>query len=63
MEKRTDYLTATYVDLLVNVAAVFGIEVALRVLRQTTPLHVVQRVLGDEGPRRCGAAPTKPDNG
>jgi hypothetical protein len=61
MEKRTDHLTATYVDLAVNVAAVFGIEVGLRVLQQTTPLHVVQRVLADGGPRRPGAASTKPD--
>jgi hypothetical protein len=61
MEKRTDHLTATYVDLAVNVAAVFGIEVGLRVLQQTTPLHVVQRVLGDGGPRRPGAASSKPE--
>jgi len=61
MEKRTDYLTATYVDLAVNVAAVFGLDVGLRVLQPTTPLHVVQRVLSDAGPRRRGAAPIKPD--
>jgi hypothetical protein len=61
MDKRTDHITATYVDLAVNVAAVFGLEVGLRVLQQTTPLHVVQRVLSDGGPRRCGAAPIKPD--
>jgi hypothetical protein len=61
MDKRTDHLTATYVDLAVNVAAIFGLEVGLRVLQQTTPLHVVQRVLSDGGPRRCGAAPIKPD--
>jgi hypothetical protein len=63
MENRTDYLTATYVDLAVNVAAVFGLEVGLRVLQNTTPLHVVQRVLADGGPRRRGAAPIEPDNG
>jgi hypothetical protein len=63
MDKRTDHLTATYVDLAVNVAAVFGLEVGLRVLQQTTPLHVVQRVLSDGGPRRCGAAPNKPGKG
>jgi len=63
MEKRTDYLTATYVDLAVNVAAVFGLDVGLRVLQSTTPLHVVQRVLSDEGPRRRGAAPIKSDKG
>jgi hypothetical protein len=63
MDKRTDHLTATYVDLAVNVAAVFGLEVGLRVLQQTTPLHVVQRVLSDGGPRRCGAAPSEPGKG
>ena len=61
MEQRIDHLTATYVDLAVNVAAVFGLETGLRVLQQTTPLHVVQRVLSDGGPRRRGAAPIKPD--
>jgi len=63
MEKRTDHLTATYVDLAANVAAVFGLDVGLRVLQPTTPLHVVQRVLSDEGPRRRGAAPIKSDKG
>jgi hypothetical protein len=63
MEKRKDHLTATYVDLAVNVSAVFGFEVGLRVLQHTTPLQVVQRVLSDDGPRRRGAAPTKPDRG
>jgi len=61
MENRTDHLTATYVDLAANVAAVFGLDVGLRVLQPTTPLHVVQRVLSDGGPRRRGAAPIKPD--
>jgi len=59
MEKRTDHLTATYVDLAANVTVVFGLEVGLRVLQQTTPLHVVQRVLSDDGPRRCGAVTAK----
>jgi hypothetical protein len=63
MEKRTDHLTATYVDLAANVAAVFGLDVGLRVLQPTTPLHVVQRVLSDGGPRRSGAAPIKSDEG
>jgi hypothetical protein len=63
MEKRTDHLTATYVDLAVNVAAVFGLDVGLRVLQPTTPLHVVQRALSDAGPRRPGAAPIKSDKG
>lgn len=61
MEKRTDHLTATYVDLAVNVTAVFGLEVGLRVLQKTTPLQVVRRVLSDGGPRRRGAVPIKPD--
>jgi len=63
MENRTDHLTATYVDLAVNVAAVFGVKVGLRVLQKTTPLHVLQRVLSDGGPRRRGAAPIEPDKG
>lgn len=61
MEKRTDYLTATYVDLAANVAAIFGLEAGMRVLHQKTPLHVVQRVLGEGGPRRCGAASNTPE--
>jgi hypothetical protein len=52
MEKRTDRLTAAYVDLAVNVARVFGLEAGMRVLQQNTPLPVVQRVLIDVGPRR-----------
>jgi hypothetical protein len=63
MEQRLDHLTATYVDLAVNVAAVFGLETGLRVLRHTTPLHVVQRVLSEGGPRRPGAASAKPERG
>jgi hypothetical protein len=61
MDQRIDHLTATYVDLAANVAAIFGVEVGLRVLQQTTPLHVVQRVLGDGGPRRPGAASARPE--
>ena len=52
MEKRTDRLTATYVDLAVNVARVFGLEAGMRVLQHKTPLPVVQRVLIEAGPRR-----------
>jgi len=63
MEKRTDHLTATYVDLAANVTAVFGLEVGLRVLQKTTPLHVVQRVLSDDGPRRRGAVTPKLEKG
>jgi len=61
MDQRIDHLTATYVDLAANVAAIFGVEAGLRVLQQNTPLHVVQRVLGEGGPRRCGAASAKPE--
>jgi hypothetical protein len=52
MEKRTDRLTATYVDLAINVAAAFGMEAGMRVLQAKTPLPVVQRVLIEGGPRR-----------
>lgn len=52
MEKRTDRLTATYVDLAVNVAAVFGLEAGMRVLQNNTSLLVVHRVLVVNGPRR-----------
>ena len=62
-KKRTDHLTAIYVDLSVNLAAVFGRKVGLRVLQQTTPSHVVPRVLSDGGPRRPGDALTKPNKG
>jgi hypothetical protein len=52
MEKRIDRLTATYVDLAVNVAITFGLEAGMRVLQHKTPLLVVQRVLIEDGPRR-----------
>jgi hypothetical protein len=61
MEQQTDYLTVTYIDLAVNVATAFRLEVSLRVFQQTTPLHVVQRVLSDSVPRRWVAARAKPD--
>ena len=61
MTRRTDHLTATYVDLAANVTAVFGLEVGLRVLQPATPMHVVLRVLSKGGPRRCGAAAIKPE--
>lgn len=63
MEKRTDHRTTTYVDLAANVTAVFGLEVGLRVLQKTTSLHVVQRVLSNDGPRRRGAVTAKPEKG
>jgi len=53
MEKRTDRLTAAYVDLAFNIANSFGLDAGLRVLRdQKAPPAVVQRVLIDSGPRR-----------
>jgi hypothetical protein len=52
MEKRTDRLTAIYVDLAVNIAGVFGLEAGMRVLQNNTPLLVVHRVLVVSGPRR-----------
>jgi hypothetical protein len=57
MEQRTDRLTATYVDLAVNVSITFGLEAGMRVLQHKAPLLVVQRVLIEGGPRRgpCSA--------
>jgi len=60
MEQRTDLLTATYVDLAVNIAGVFGLDAGMRVLQHNTPLLVVHRVLIEDGPRRRSAASTKP---
>lgn len=45
MEQRTDHLTATYVDLAVNVTAVVGTKAGMRVLQNNTPLLVVHGVL------------------
>jgi hypothetical protein len=61
MEKRTDRLTAIYVDMAVNVAAVFGMEAGMPVLQHNTPLLVVHRVLVQVGPRR-GASPEALDS-
>jgi len=58
MEQRTDRLTATYVDLAVNVAIAFGLEAGMRVLQHKTPLTVVQRVLIEGGLRRGAASAT-----
>ena len=62
MEKRTARFTATYVNLAVNVARVFGLEAGMRVLQQNTPLPVVQRVLIDVGPRRSATSPGNQDD-
>lgn len=58
MEKRTDHLTATYVDLAANVGTVFGLAAGIRVLQHKTPLPVVQRVLIEGGPRRGATSAT-----
>ena len=53
MERRTDRLTAAYVDLAINVATSFGLDAGLRVLHQQRTLPaVVQRVLIKGGPLR-----------
>jgi hypothetical protein len=53
MDQRTDRLTATYVDLAVNVVTAFGLNAGVRVLHEhKTPPPVVQRVLIDGTPRR-----------
>lgn len=61
MNRRTDHVTATYVDLAANVAAIFGMEAGLGVLQPTTPSHVVLRLQSEGGPRRCGAASIEPE--
>lgn len=59
MDKRSDRLTATYVDLAVNVRTAFGLSAAIRVLQNegVAPV-VIQRVLINSGPRR-GCIPVK----
>ena len=58
MEKRTDRLTAAYVDLAFNIAISFGLDAGLRVLsEQKMPTSVVQRVLIEGGPRRGDSRP------
>jgi len=53
MDQRTDRLTAVYVDLGVNIAGVYDMAAAVRLLHEccASPA-VVQRVLIDGGPRR-----------
>jgi hypothetical protein len=55
-----DRLTAVYVDLAVNVATAFGLEIGMRVLQHKTPLLVVQRVLIEGSPWR-GITSATPD--
>lgn len=53
MDKRSDRLTAAYVDLAVNVRTAFGLSAAIRVLQNEGVLPtVIQRVLINGGPRR-----------
>jgi len=53
MDKRTDRLTAAYVDLALNVRTAFGLSAAVRVLQDEGVLpSVIQRVLINGGPRR-----------
>ena len=52
MEQRTDLLTATYVDLAVNVAIAFGLAAGMRVLQYKSPFD-----LGAERTNRRRATP------
>lgn len=53
MDKRSDRLTAAYVDLAVNVCTAFGLSAAIRVLeKEAIAPAIVQRVLISRGPRR-----------
>lgn len=53
MDKRSDRLMSTYVDLAVNVRIAFGLSAAIRVLQnEGAPPAVIQRVLINAGPRR-----------
>lgn len=58
MNKRINRLTATHVDLAVNVAAAFNLAAGVRAMHeQGVCPAVVQRVLIERGPRR-GARPS-----
>jgi len=61
MEKRTDRLTAVYVDLAVNISAAYGMTIGVRSLHdcRVAPA-VIQRVLIDGGPLR-GATSATPE--
>jgi hypothetical protein len=53
IEKRTDRLTAVYVNLAVNVVASHGLTAGVRALLECgAALAIIQRVLVDLGPRR-----------
>lgn len=53
MDKRSNRLTANYVELAVNVRTAFGLSAAIRVLQiEGVAPVVIQRVLINNGPRR-----------
>jgi hypothetical protein len=55
MEKRTDRLTAVYVDLAINVVGSHGLAAGVRALLECgTSSAVIERVLFNNGPRRGG---------
>lgn len=57
MDKRTDRLTAAYVDLAVNVRTTFGLSAGIRTLQdEGVSPAVIQRVLIDGGPKRADSA-------
>ena len=61
MNKRTDRLTATHVDLAVNVAAAFNLAAGVRALHeQGVSPAIVQRVLIDGGTQR-GTTSARPE--
>jgi len=62
MDKRSDRLTAAYVDLAANVRTAFGLSAAIRVLQnEAVSPSVIQRVLINDGPRR-GTIEDKPES-
>jgi len=59
MEKRTDRLTAVYVDLAVNIASAYGMATGVRSLHECgVAPAVIQRVLIQGGPRRGSTSAT-----
>lgn len=63
MDKRSDRLTAAYVDLAVNVRTAFGLSAAIRVLQnEGVSPAVIQRVLINNGPRRRFESAPPEDN-
>jgi hypothetical protein len=55
MEKRTDRLTAVYVNLAINVVGSHGLAASVRALLECgTPSSVIERVIVNGGPRRGG---------